>query len=124
MYPFNEWQDLPPRPVASLSTATEFNKRMLADLAFISILCEHPSDPDGRDLILSHTLDEATEFRLAPVLTNKRVPAIKLGFWRWGEIFGLPGELTIEVEGVLLSKGRILDQMNFESTADLPNLDL
>ena len=73
-------------------------------MAFISILCEHPSDPDGRDLILSHTLDEATEFRLAPVLTNKRVPAIKLGFWRWGEIFGFPEELTTDEEGAIMSE--------------------
>ena len=74
---------------------------MLADLAFITIFCEDPSDPGGRDLILLHMLDEATEFRMAPVLANKRVPASKLGFWRWGEISGFPEKLTADEEGTI-----------------------
>ena len=33
-------------------------------------------------------------------------------------------KIAVEREGVLLSSGRLLDEMNFQETADLPNLNL
>jgi hypothetical protein len=41
---------------------------------------------------------------MAPVLPNKRVPALKQGFLRWTEIFGFPEEVVSDFEGGIFSE--------------------
>ena len=65
-------------PVASPSSVEEFQKRMMAELLFVTVVCEDPPEPDGRDLIILHMFVVATELPLTPVFLNRGVPALKL----------------------------------------------
>ena len=85
-----------------------------------------------RDIFLTtQSVRTAHNSQLVEVVCDKYINIALLYLYRKASLEvkqfcknSLIDKITIEVEGVLLSKGRILDQMNFESTADLPNLDL
>lgn len=88
------WERLPPKQVYRKELAQRFNDKLWADIFFSTIFCEG----DPRECTNLHLLDEATLVTMLPLLLNRTVTAIKQGFLRWFEPYGVPAEVAADAE--------------------------